>query len=495
MIGWGSASITPEVPVVMSGGRRARISTGVISPVGVTALVLESVDKDGKTVELVAQASIEVSSLREDVMRLILEKMAKRIPEIEPKELIVFATHTHRAPDSRPAPVLAKKLKELGIELPPEWTWWGMDLGIKTTPLDYAEFVAERVVDAVEQALKNRKPGGVSFGLGHAVAGRNRLARYKSGRSSMYGKTNRADFSHIEGYEDHSVGLLYTYDAGGKLTGVVVNIACSAQAKEGGTLISADYWHETRNELRKRLGKSLYVLPQIAAAGDQSPHLLWGKAAEERMWKITGRTQQEEIAVRIADAVTSVLPYMKNHIDSNPLLAHRVEQVQLTRRRITKKQFDGARKNFDRLLSQYMKMRKEIEEEPERKQKKGWYNDITPVFWDLRRVCRRVIASYELQDVKVSVPVHVVRIGDLAIATSPFELYLDYGIRIKARSKAVQTFTVELANGCYGYLPTKRSVAGGAYGATAESNEVGPEGGQELVERTLQLIDALWKQK
>lgn len=329
----------------MSGGRRARISTGMISPIGVTALVLESVDKDGKTAELVAQASIEVSSLREDVMRLILEKMGERVPEIEPNEPIVFATHTHRAPDSRPAPVLAEKLEELGVELHPEWTWWGLDLGIKTTPLDYAEFVAERVVDAVEQALKNRKPGG-------------------------------------------------------KLTGVVVNIACSAQTNEGGTLISADYWHETRNELRKRLGESLCVQPQIATAGDQSPHLLWGKAAEQRMWKITGRTQQEEIAVRIADAVTSVLPYMKDHIDSNPVLAHRVEQVELTRRRVTKEQFDGACKNFDRLLSQYTKMRREIEEEPERKQKAGWYNDITPVFWDLRRVYRRVIASYEQQNIE-----------------------------------------------------------------------------------------------
>ena len=110
----------------------------------------------------------------------------------------------------------------------------------------------------------------------------------------------------------------------------------------------------------------------------------------------------------------------------------------------------------------------------------------------MRRLSHNRGISYELQQVKVSVPVHVVRIGDLAIATNPFELHLDYGMRIKARSKAVQTFTVELANGYYGYLPTKGPVAGGAYGAIPESNEVGPEGGQELVERTLELIDSLW---
>ena len=493
-VGWASDDITPEKPVVMSGGSRARISTGVMDPITVTALVLESVAEDGKTVERVAQVSVDVSSLREDVMASIMEKVGQRVPEIGPGNLIVFATHTHAAPDSRPAPALAKKLASLGIDVPHAWTWWGMDLGVKPTPRDYAEFVAERVVGAVEQAWKNRKPGGVSFGLGHAVVGHNRLTRYSNGRSQMYGKTDRADFSHMEGYEDHSVGLLYTYNASGKLTGVVINIACSSQMTEGGKLISADFWHETRNELRKRLGKSLYILPQLAAAGDQSPHLLIDRRAERRMEKITGRNRREEIAVRIADAVTSVLPFMKEHIDTNPVLAHRMKQIELSRLRITEKRLEKAQHDFERLLAQYTRMRREIEEEPERKQKAGWYNDITPVYWHLRRAYR-VMAPYELQQSTVRVPVHVVRIGDMAIATNPFELYLDFGMRIRARSKSVQTFTVQLCNGYYGYLPTERSVAGGAYGAIPESNEVGPEGGRQLVERTVELIDSLWAKK
>jgi len=88
----------------------------------------------------------------------------------------------------------------------------------------------------------------------------------------------------------------------------------------------------------------------------------------------------------------------------------------------------------------------------------------------------------------------VVRIGDVAIATNPFELYLDYGMQIKARSKAVQTMTVQLANGYFRYLPTERSVAGGAYGAIPESNEADPDGGRQLVERTLELIESLWEE-
>ena len=41
--------------------------------------------------------------------------------------------------------------------------------------------------------------------------------------------------------------------------------------------------------------------------------------------------------------------------------------------------------------------------------------------------------------------IHVLRIGDVAICTNQFELFTDYGIRIQARSNALQTFVVQLA--------------------------------------------------
>ena len=58
----------------------------------------------------------------------------------------------------------------------------------------------------------------------------------------------------------------------------------------------------------------------------------------------------------------------------------------------------------------------------------------------------------------------------------------------------MQTFVVQLA-GQASYLPTEQSVAGGAYGAIPESTEIGPEGGRELVEQTLDLLDAIWEEK
>ena len=137
------------------------------------------------------------------------------------------------------------------------------------SPLDYSEFASDRIAKAVEEAWKSRKPGGVSFGLAHAVVGHNRLTAYTDGTSRMYGEPDQPDFSHVEGYEDHSVNLLCTWSVDRELTGVLINVAISSQAS-GASRISADFWHDARIELRGRLGEGLFVFPQCSAAGDQS---------------------------------------------------------------------------------------------------------------------------------------------------------------------------------------------------------------------------------
>jgi hypothetical protein len=374
------------------------------------------------------------------------------------------------------------------------------------SPLDYSEFASNQISGAIERAWKNRKPGGVSFGLGHAVVGHNRLTAYAGGESRMYGDTNQPEFSHIEGFEDHSVNLLCTWNADRELTGLLINVAVPSQAS-GGSRISADFWHETRNELRQRLGVGLFVLPQCSAAGDQSPVVLSAKKAEARMERLTRRSRREQIAVRIADSVTAILPFMEDSVDWRPAFVHRMERVELSRRRLSEQDIKTPRKThhrpqletveqaFERLREEYRSLRTKIEEQPQLKEKRGWFNEITGVYWRMARASR-VLDRFELQKTQPAVPVevHVIRLGDMAIATNPFELYLDFGVQIKARSKAVQTFVVQLA-GSGSYVPTERSVAGGGYGAIPESTEVGPEGGRELVEQTLDLLNSLWEGK
>ena len=109
-----------------------------------------------------------------------------------------------------------------------------------------------------------------------------------------------------------------------------------------------------------------------------------------------------------------------------------------------------------------------------------------------------VVKRYEKQlttpDPTYETEIHVLRLGDSVICTNQFELFTDYGIRIQARSKALQTFVVQLA-GPGTYLPTEKAMAGGGYSAVCQSNVVGAEGGQILVDRTINLIDELWDKK
>ena len=72
----------------------------------------------------------------------------------------------------------------------------------------------------------------------------------------------------------------------------------------------------------------------------------------------------------------------------------------------------------------------------------------------------------------LDVVLQAVRIGDLAIATFPFEVFAEIGLEIKAKSPFAQTFTTSLANGSEGYLPTKRQHDLGGYETWLGTNRV-----------------------
>ena len=105
------------------------------------------------------------------------------------------------------------------------------------------------------------------------------------------------------------------------------------------------------------------------------------------------------------------------------------------------------------------------------------------------------ILRFKEQQFKEIVPaeVHVIRFGDIAIATNPFELFLDYGNRIKARSFARQTFIMQLTCGALAYLPTEKAEKAGHYSAYISSGNVGHEGGDLLTRTTITEINKLFK--
>ena len=104
------------------------------------------------------------------------------------------------------------------------------------------EFVKERLAEAIDKAWKSRKRGGVSWGFGHAVVAYNRRISYMDGSARMYGPTNTANFSHVEGFEDHGVHVLFAHDKQRPTVpiGVAIDVACPAQEVGSGKNVNAD---------------------------------------------------------------------------------------------------------------------------------------------------------------------------------------------------------------------------------------------------------------
>lgn len=450
LIGWASADVTPDRPVQLCGQFSERISNRVRDPITATALAIEANDDQAVMV------SCDVVGVQADLMKGVRERVPTQAAGLDTDKIFLAATHTHTGP------VLGEALS---YPEPPE--------GVMTTKESKVLFM-DRVAGAVVAAWKARTLGGVSGALGHAAVGFNRRLTYADGTSRMYGNSDRNDFVGVEGTQDHGVEILFTWDPDRNPTGVIVNIACPSQVVETHSFLSADFWDEARIRLRKRFGDGFFVLPLCSAAGDQSPRDLVRRGrGEASMHDEDGLV---EMGRRTANAVEEVYEKARSDILRNSALTHTVEELVLPGIQPSEKDLAELRKDWEEYKAR----------NPE-EGTSGWgrmhrYEQVLSRFGNL------------MKGSDLSMELHVIRLGDVAFCTNPFELFLDYGLRIKARSRAAQTFVIQLACDMVGYLPTRKAVAGAGYGATVLSNPVGPEGGDLLVETTVDRINSMWNE-
>jgi len=362
-IGWAEGDLTPEGAVLIAGQFYARVSEGVADPITATALVL---DAGSDHVVMVSCDFVCIADALRDAVR---SRVAPLCPGLDPMKIILNATHTHTGPEVR-TPTAKSGLASKGA---------GVELDALSVE-EYVGFAVERIAGTIADAWSSRMPGEVAFGQDYAGIGHNRRWVDRDGASTMYGDTDTPEFCNIEGYEDHSVGVLATRDHEGTLTGLIVNVPCPSQVSEHSFFLSADYWYETREELRRRLGDDILVLVQSSAAGDQSPHLIFGKRAEERMLSLSGRTLRQEIAQRIANAVERTLDCIGSEFNGAPALKHRIEQVDLPMTVLTASDAQTAKSEAERLHDQYQKEKLKLETTPESRQQKRWYLPVTDAY-------------------------------------------------------------------------------------------------------------------
>ena len=86
------------------------------------------------------------------------------------------------------------------------------------------------------------------------------------------------------------------------------------------------------------------------------------------------------------------------------------------------------------------------------------------------------------------------RIGEIGFASLPGELFLEWGLKIKAESPFPWTFPVELGGDYLGYLVTRQAwQAGGYESLICRSARPSVEGVALMVDKALELLDRLWK--
>ncbi len=488
--GWAEVNLTPDKKVHLCGQFCERISEYVETPVYATALAIDTGD------DCAVFCSCDLVSCALNLLAAVREKLAVILPEFDSSKLILSATHTHTS-----VQYAGRNLDEgstLGVlkVYTPDTVKYAAPLPVDESVLsdqDALVFLTEKISEAIAKAWNARKPAKFANEFGRAAVGMCRRAKYDDKSAKMWGDTNTPNFDALEGGNDSGLELLYFFSGEGKLTGVIANLACPAQAVQHRTFVSSDFWGKTKILIREALGEDVFLLPLCSPAGCQCPVDLirWvepdsdladpnisrnnppRRKADPSMFDIAGSWKAgRRIAREIIDCYGEAVAEMRDAVT----FQHCVEQVRLPVRKVTMEERDAAEEALAKFFAACA--------------------GKTLSFYDNASmhvhagVLRRF--QYQQKHHTFSYEGHYVRLNDMAFATNPFELFLDYGNRIRSQSPAAQTFLIQLANGSLGYLPTARAEEGSHYSAYVSSGITGHVGGDLLVRETLATLQEMF---
>ena len=495
LVGFCEESLVPEKRISLAGQFYERISEYVESEITATAMAVET---NGEQMIL---CSCDLGGIPEYLMALVREKVSALSSEIDPMKIVIAATHTHTShtlgePDNfkykNPIGSSKEILKEF-MDSDKEYKALVTADDTVMKPKEATEFVAEQIAKACVGAFESRKEALYANEFGRAAVGMCRRVGYDDGTAAMWGDSNTANFTALEGGNDSGIELLYFFDTNKELTGIVANIACPSQILEQRSFISADFWGRAKANIREKLGKDVYLLGLGGAAGDQCPRDLirWvepetpiddphvkrpypiRRKADPSMFDISGCNK---VGKRISNEILSVLEEITDY-KSEAAFEHKVLTLDLPLRKATRTEYEHAVREIEYFVAK-------TADKP------------TFTFEDNAKayVHAGLIQRYREQQLAETFEIesHVIRFGDVAFCTNPFELFLDYGNRIKARSYAEQTFIVQLCCGKGGYLPTEKAEKAGHYSAYITSGRAGHEGGDLLVRRQLKEINDMF---
>ncbi|MBE6695342.1 MAG: hypothetical protein E7587_02710 [Ruminococcaceae bacterium] len=488
-IGWAEVDITPKEKISLAGQFFERISDEVESELKAVAMAVESGD------EQMIICALDLVSVGQNLHDAVKKRVAEATGLAETK-IITSAIHTHTSyVYAREAATTTSAKSYLESRLPEDMKYVPLVSGESCMdPTDALMLLIDKASEACIHAWNNRKNAYYKNAFGRVAVGMCRRVCYDDGSAKMWGDTNHANFTELEGGNDSGMELIFTFDEDKKITGVVANIACPAQVVEHRSFISSDYWGKVRDNIKKKFGDDVAVLGLCSAAGDQCPRdmIRWvnpetpiddpnikrenyiERVADPSMFDVTGL---KLVGKRISNEIISVYEELDGNLFDEALLVHETIDLTMPLRRVTIAEYNNAVEQIDRFIERNRDRNITFEE-----------NAALHIY-------SGIIQRYEKQKTENTYTdeIHIIRFGDIAIATNPYELFLDYGNKIRARSLAKQTILIQLSCGARAYLPTEKAERGSHYSAYVSSGYTGHEGGDLLVRETLERINKMFK--
>ncbi len=442
--GAAASNITPRLGRLIVGGFTQPRATQIHDELHARCLVLD----DGQTkIALVICDNLGIDREVFDHARRLIHKETG----IPGDNVLMAATHTHSGP-----------------------SWHGRD----DEDGDYPNFLARRIADGVARAVRNLEPARI----GWAVAREpnqvfNRRWRMKPGAAlanpfggmdqvRMNPPRGSADLLEPAGPTDPEIAFLSVQARSGRPIALLANYSLHYV---GGTRpgdMSADYFAVFADRIQQLLGADRLDPPFVGmlcngTSGDVN-NINFRVAGEKR--------QPYEQMRRVADAVAAEVNRAHQSVAMRDwvLLAARQKELSLATRKPTAEQLAWARQTLDK---------------PE---------DAPKLHALERHYARRVLALKEAAP-RSEIILQTLRVGDVGIAAIPFEVFAETGLEIKKKSPFRPTFTISLANGSGGYLPTPAQHKLGGYETWLGTNRVETEASVKIVDTLLELFGRLAK--
>jgi neutral ceramidase len=400
---------------------------------------------DGTTrIALVVSDNIYISrEVLDDAKRQVTE--ATGLPA---DHMLMSCTHTHSSVSAR----------------------WKNPLQPENEFTEYQRFVARRIADGVRCAINNLQPARIAWGtadLPEQVFCRRWLMKPGTELFNPFGEPdlarmnpgNSPNLLKPAGPVDPQIALLALQTLDGRPLGLLANYSLHYVGGTGRNHISADYFGVFCDRIQQLLGADRQDPPFVGAMSNGTSgninNVDYSKPREKRQ----PYEQIRLVADQCAQAVFQQYDKLAWH-DWVPL-GMRQRELELGVRKPTPAQLAHAEK---------------VLAEPERPDK----------FPHERNYAQKAVQQLESPDT-VRVQLQSVRIGELGIFAIPFEVFSEIGLELKARSPFKPSFTMELANGGYGYLPTPEQHELGGYETWLGTNKVEVQASVKIVNTLLEM--------